>query len=321
MGDELITSSKIFKIIIFKVLFILWIMSKIKKRMPFFKGAAICMIAKDENLYIKEFVKHYKNLGFKKIFLYDNNDLNGENFTNVLDSEMTSKFVEITDIRGKQKHQYIAYNDCYQKHLNNYSWFLLVDTDEFLYIKNNISLNEFLNNPKFKKCQSISINYKEFGDSDLFFYDNRTVQERFKINFRYIACMKSFVKGGIKRAIMDIHRPYNIKKFCNSEGKFINPKDYATNELEIKSAEIRHYITKSLNEFYKRLIKGWPHVKYNSSDYYYFVDHRIEYFFNLNKITREKFNLLSPLIKSQILLNNLIKQLNDSEKLYSKYKY
>ena len=272
------------------------------------------MIAKNENLYIKEFVTHYKNLGFKKIFLYDNNDLNGDNFTDVLYSELTSKFVELIDVRGKQKYQYIAYNDCYQKHLNYYSWFLFVDTDEFLYIKNNISLKDFLTNHKFKNCNIIIFNYKEFGDSDLLYYDNRTVQERFKTNFRYIVSMKSIVKGGIKNAIIDIHRPYNIANFCNCEGKFINPKDYSTDGLEIKSAEIRHYITKSLHEFYKRLIKGWPHVKYNSSDYFNFVNNRIAYYFSLNKITRIKFNLLSPLVNSQILLNNLIKQLNDSEK-------
>ena len=96
---------------------------------------------------------------------------------------MTSKFVEITDIRGKQKHQYIAYNDCYQKHLNNYTWFLFVDTDEFLYIKNNISLNEFLINPKFQKCQSISINYKNLVIQIYYFM----IIEQFKKELKLIS--------------------------------------------------------------------------------------------------------------------------------------
>lgn len=304
-----------FKIIII-IFFLLLMIIKIVEKKNLFKGAAICMIAKNENLYIKEFVIHYKNLGFKKIFLYDNNDLNGEVFNDILEYELASKFIEIINVRGKQKYQITAYNDCYKKHLYEYSWFLFVDTDEFLYIKNNISLHDFLTSHKFKKCNNININYKEFGDSDLLYYDNRTVQERFKNNSRYIKSMKTLVKGGIKGAIMNIHRSYNIKYFCNCEGKLINPSDYATEELVIKSAEIRHYITKSLNEFYKRLIKGWPHVKYKSHEYYDFINNRIEYFFNLNKMTREKFNLLSPLIKNQDLLSKLIKLLNDSEKEY-----
>ena len=35
-------------------------------------------------MYIKEFADHYKALGIDKIFLYDNNDIDDENFENVL---------------------------------------------------------------------------------------------------------------------------------------------------------------------------------------------------------------------------------------------
>ena len=34
---------------------------------------ALCAIGIMENQYVAEFVNHYKNLGFDKIFLYDNN--------------------------------------------------------------------------------------------------------------------------------------------------------------------------------------------------------------------------------------------------------
>ena len=142
----------------------------------------MCVIAKLENLYIKEFIYHYIKLGIKKIYLYDNNDILGEHFEDVLENEINSKFVEIINIRGKSKYQIISYNECYQKNLNNYSWFLFVDVDEYLFIKNNNSLNNFLNNKKFKDCDNILINYKEFGDSDLLSYDNRSLIERFNKN-------------------------------------------------------------------------------------------------------------------------------------------
>ena len=44
----------------------------------------MCVIAKLENLYIKEFIDYYKNIKIKKIFLYDNNDIFGENFNKLL---------------------------------------------------------------------------------------------------------------------------------------------------------------------------------------------------------------------------------------------
>lgn len=265
----------------------------------------MCVIAKLENLYIKEFIYHYIKLGIKKIYLYDNNDILGEHFEDVLENEINSKFVEIINIRGKSKYQIISYNECYQKNLNNYSWFLFVDVDEYLFIKNNKSLNNFLNSKKFKDCDNILINYKEFGDSDLLSYDNRSLIERFNKNFRYVRSMKSLVRGGLKNAKINIHRAYNIIKYCNSEGEVEKPGEFYTSKIIVNSAEIMHYITKSTKEFYNRLIKGWPHVKHYSSDYQNFLNYRIRYYFNINNMTKQKIDILLPLIKDKNILKLL----------------
>ena len=37
----------------------------------------LCCIGKNENRYAREFVEWYKNLGFSKIIIYDNNDTDG----------------------------------------------------------------------------------------------------------------------------------------------------------------------------------------------------------------------------------------------------
>ena len=99
---------------------------------------------------------------------------------------------------------------------------------------------------KFKNCDSISINYREFGDSDLLNYDSRPVLERFINTSRYCLSMKSFVKGGLKNATMDIDRPINIKYHCNSKGEIIVPASYSTHNLSIENAEIRHILQKLL---------------------------------------------------------------------------
>ena len=44
----------------------------------------ICSIGKNENLYAREFVEYYLNLGVDKLIIYDNNDINGEKFESVL---------------------------------------------------------------------------------------------------------------------------------------------------------------------------------------------------------------------------------------------
>ena len=44
----------------------------------------ICTPVKDENRYIKEYVEHYEKYGVDKIFLYDNNNVDGERLENII---------------------------------------------------------------------------------------------------------------------------------------------------------------------------------------------------------------------------------------------
>ena len=55
----------------------------------------VCTLAKLENRYIREFVQHYENYGVDKIFLYDNNDINGEKFEEVINDYIKKGFVEV----------------------------------------------------------------------------------------------------------------------------------------------------------------------------------------------------------------------------------
>ncbi len=43
-----------------------------------------------ENDYIRFFVEYYKNLHFDKIFIYDNNDIDGEKFEDVINDYIQS---------------------------------------------------------------------------------------------------------------------------------------------------------------------------------------------------------------------------------------
>ena len=77
----------------------------------------LCIICKGENLYIEEFVNHYKKIGYNHIFIYDNNDIDGEKFDIVLKKEIKDNYVTIVDFRGKNttRQLFEAYIDCYEK--------------------------------------------------------------------------------------------------------------------------------------------------------------------------------------------------------------
>ena len=52
------------------------------------KGICACVIGKNENLYIEEFIEYYKSIGFDKIIIFDNNEKNGEKFKNIIKNKV-----------------------------------------------------------------------------------------------------------------------------------------------------------------------------------------------------------------------------------------
>jgi len=50
-----------------------------------------------ENNYIREFVEHHKSIGFDNIVLYDNNDIDGEHFEDVISDYINSGYVILKD--------------------------------------------------------------------------------------------------------------------------------------------------------------------------------------------------------------------------------
>ena len=92
----------------------------------------LVVIAKNENLYIREFIEYYFLIGVDNIILCDNNDLDGESFEYILKNFINSGFVKILNYRGKKNFQIISYQEVYLKYLNNYNWFMFFDVDEYL---------------------------------------------------------------------------------------------------------------------------------------------------------------------------------------------
>ena len=260
----------------------------------------ICSIGKNENLYIREFVDYYNKMGLDKIFIYDNNDLEGEYFDNILSDYIKNKFVEIIDVRGLSSIQIPIYNYCYHKNRDIYDWIGFLDFDEYLYIKNNESIKSYFNNKRFKKCQTIFLNWRIFSDNDLLQYDNRSLLDRFTTPIINHSEGKSFVRGKIYNlAIPTTHIPgINLYHFCNSNGKIIKPKDFLHHNFEKKpKAYIKHFFTKTVREFCNKLNKGNAHYHKNHTQYRRTIINRVKLFFKINRVTKEKINILENCTK------------------------
>lgn len=274
-------------------------------------AVAICVIAKEENLYIKEFINHYKQLGVKKIFLYDNNELNGENFNDILNDEIINEFIEIIDYRGKISPQKIAYKDCFMKNNNKYDWIAFYDTDEFLYMENYESINKFLSQKKFKNCSSILINWKYYGDNNNIYYEPKELKKRFNKPFSFddnktydiyfYSAAKSIVRGRGKVNLTWAHFPHflNNSNICRPDGnKIQNP----LSKYNYSYAYIKHYSTKSTEEFLIKLFKRKVStaIKFDIKFLTFWLS---KYYFLFNKVTKKKLSLIKRILKLDISKN------------------
>ena len=257
------------------------------------KGICLCSIGKNENLYIREFVEHYKLLGFDKIYIFDNNDINGEKFEDIIEDYIINKFVEIIDLRGLTTVQLPVINYCYQKYQNLYDWIAIFDIDEYLFLKNTSNINDYLYTKRFEKCQSIVFNWLIYDDNDLEKYDDRKLKDRFKRPKIFSDKTKSIVRTNFNNIYIIGHIVgININYFCDSNGNRVFPSTFSDLEYNRNNtAIIKHFYTKSAEEFCNKIKRG-DAIFYKQ--YFNYIDifrGKLEYFFNINNNTKKKMEI------------------------------
>lgn len=95
---------------------------------------SVCLLIKDENPYIEEWLRHYTSIGVEHFYIYDNNskipirDTVHEIDNGYFDHLCT--FVKFTDYRKNM--QYECYDDCLSRFGKESRWMGFFDTDEFV---------------------------------------------------------------------------------------------------------------------------------------------------------------------------------------------
>ena len=287
---------KTISIIIFIIVFICTKLPSFYKN-NFSKNNLVCLctIAKLENKYIREFVEYYKKYDIDKIFLYDNNDINGENFDDIIPDFIENGFVELINFRGLKASQIKAYNKCYEKNNILFDWLIFFDLDEFLYLKDFQSIKLYLGDKRFNKCEKVQFNWVFHTDNNLVYYDNRSLAERFPEREKKSKGKKIGGKEWIKTilrghnpsiTINNAHSLFKRSISCNGFGKKMR---YYKNYAFVSDYEyyyIDHYYCKSTEEFIEKIQKN--DVLSNKD----VRKRKIEKYFKYNKITKEKIDFI-----------------------------
>ena len=284
-------------IILYLLLFILMLSWK-GKRYIVYKNLKVCLcsVAKEENRYVREFVEHYKKYGIDKIYIYDNNDINGEKFEDVINDYIKSGFVEIIDYHGVKQPQLPAYNDCYKRFNSQYGWLIFYDIDEFIYLKDFTSFKTFLNDERFYDCNRVQLNWIFYTDNNQLYYEDKPLKERFterEPNARgkkkgKDQGIKSVVRGNLTKLVIDCPHTLSEKtRSCDGFGNRRKKTSIVMKEADFEYYYIKHYACKSTEEFIQQ--------KLIRTDVYHKIDNNMEkinWYLLYNRVTKEKIDMI-----------------------------
>ena len=269
----------------------------------------LCCIAKMENLYIREFVDYYKNLGFDNICLYDNNDEDGEHFEDVINDYITSGFVILKNVRGKQLAQMPSYTECYNEYKNQYDWIAFFDIDEFLHFDNCKNIKQFLSNDMYNinGVNCIRVCWKQYDDSGIIKtngdYSNKKYKTFLPITNIHACQTKPIIKTVLNNIeFTSAHGPIKDKrvKCVNTAGELCDNAITIKN-ITWKNACLNHYRFKTIEEFVLfKMIRLWPTHYLNGGK----TGLNLNMFFQYNKKTKEKIEYAEYLIKKYNINRN-----------------
>lgn len=261
---------------------------------------AIIAIAKNEELYINEWINYHLNLGFDNIIICDNDD------ELILPSVINNDRVIIEDYTKIEAVQPKAYTDMFIKYRKDFDWFLFIDVDEFLFLEKHRNVKDFISEFQ-DNVDVIRLNWKHYTDSERL----DVIDGDYKVLGRFPTSIhtdldfytKPFMRTKINVEDKDIHiRAHGfyfdglnavdaIGHKCNSIYERIKNVIY-------ENAWINHYRTKTIGEYirqkYFRGSCNGVSGRYREWKEYFFKtnivrDEKIKYAEELiEKISREK---------------------------------
>jgi hypothetical protein len=213
------------------------------------RSVAICLRFRNEAQYLQEWIEYYLVAGVKHFYLYNNNST--DNYMCVLQKYVDSKVVTLIDWPYCPASP-SAEEDCICRSIGQYAWVGFLDADEFIVIKNNDSIPDFLQN--YRKYPAIALHWICYGSSYLIKKPNNLVIKSYKLRAKNPDWhVKVFVN------------PQKVTQCRNSHSWFYRNAQCAVNENNIpvrgslqrnatsQKAWINHYYCKSLEDYERKM--------------------------------------------------------------------
>jgi len=205
------------------------------------KVALVC-VAKNEELYIQEWIDYNLKLGFDDIIIYQHD----------WDYEISHPQVQTFQITG-QNIQTKVYTEFLKSYEGVYDWAAFFDVDEFLVLKKHQDVKSFIND--YSLFTNISINWVLFGDNNIQNFDNTECS----VLKRFTKRQKS-INRHIK-TISKVSSKFNFQTPHNTNSMWVSPENKLGNgpwnpNGSSDIAQLNHYFCKTKPEFELKIQRG-----------------------------------------------------------------
>lgn len=238
---------------------------------------SLCLIIRDENEYLEEWLRWHLDIGVEHFYIYDHGSKQSvRKFVNGLGREIAEK-VTVIDWSGKHKDaQPDAYNDCLNRFRGESRWIGFVDTDEQIEVKTGQSLPEFLKGyERYAGLFAIWVTYGANGQEK---QTEGLLRERFtevSHGDKWAEHVGKVIVQPMYMTDMVIHNGKAADGFeiVDEEKRKIYNYSLLTEYPTRNKICVNHYYTKSYEEWMNKLRRGSGHAKFSR---------RYEEFFNIN---------------------------------------
>jgi hypothetical protein len=202
--------------------------------------AVVVCIARYEECYVEEWIRYHLDLGFSRVYIYDNSD---DNSLARLHNDVD---VVVLHFPGVKK-QLEAYNNFFIHRGHQHRWCAVIDCDEFIVLKKHADILSFLH--ELLPSGGLAINWVLYGCSGHKVFIDKPVRQRFVMrqvgvdpHVKCIVCCADVVQYNNPHYPTKLHGVVRDVHGAVVEGH-TNPKG------DDSVCQINHYYTKSHEEF------------------------------------------------------------------------
>lgn len=209
---------------------------------------ALCCIAKNEDQYVDEWLRYNHALGFDHIFMYEND------WTCPVDYPFLTRIPWPGKFQQRE-----AFMDFALNRSAGYGWVAYFDLDEFLVLKHNDNIHEFVRyfDSRFPTANGIAINLQTYGANnqrDRGQHPHSLLRQFTRRSDKISPYVKLIVKLPVRGSMIDPH--YWTVPMTTPDGKIVPASLHEATGADI--AVINHYAVKSYEDWCIRCDRGYP---------------------------------------------------------------